>query len=391
MSPPRRRLGVVGVLVLLALGPAAAGAEAADTTPRLGSHTMIQPSMDPGMVDTLFAASHDAGLGTVRLDVLAAWLFPTGPDAPDWSSLDVVRAAARRHRMQVLGLLSAVPLWNARCPPLAEPVHRCPPADDALWARIVTQIAARAPEIRYWEILNEANLVNPGTGRGEYFFGDAVEYARLLRVTSAALKRGNPKAKVVFTGVVEPYRGWLAQVLAQPGTVRAFDVANAHLRGGIGKLDDMVRAARRAFRAGGFRGPLWVTETGYPSDQWYQWDHHYTGINPPTAQHEQARYLHAAVRTLLQSGARRVFLTLRDLDGPWGIFESEGLLNWPVPTRKQSYYTVKGMAQGMVRRARRAAARARGPRGSGRARARRRPARGPRRGSARSSSSPASR
>ena len=387
MSPLRRRLGAVAVLLAIALLSAPAGATASETTPRLGGHTMIGPQMDAGTVDTLFRASHDARLGIVRLDVLAAWLFPQSADAPDWTSLDVVRAAARRHHMQVLGLLSGVPVWNARCPAGVEPFYRCPPADDAQWARVVEQIAARAPEIRYWEILNEANLVNADTGRGEYFFGDAVEYARFLRVTSAALKRGNPKAKVVFTGVLEPYKAWLAQVLDQPGTVRAFDIANAHFRGGIGKLDDMARAARRAFRSHGFRGPLWVTEMGYPSDQYFQWDPHYAGINPPTAQHQQARYLHAAIRVLLRSGTRRLFVTLRDLDGPWGIFASEGVVNWPVPTVKQSYYTVRGMAQGLIRAARRA----RAPRGSARARERRRRARARRRGSAPRASSRAAR
>jgi hypothetical protein len=350
MSARRSRLGAAGVLVLVALVLAPAAGWAARTTPRLGSHSMIGPATDPGTVDVLFRATADAHLGTVRLDVLAAWLFPNGPDAPDWSSLDVVRAAARRHHVQVLALISAVPLWNARCPPMAVATYRCPPADDAAWASVVEQIARRAPEIRYWEILNEANLVNPGTGRGEYFYGDAAEYARFLRVTSAALKRGNPAAKVVFTGVLEPYRGWLDQVLSTPGTVAAFDVANAHFRGGIGKLDDMVRAARTAFADHGFHGPLWVTEMGYPSDQWYQWDPRFTGINPPTAQIQQARYLRAAIRTLLRSGARRVFVTLRDLDGPWGIFTSEGLLNWPVPTIKRSYDIVRGMAEGLIRR-----------------------------------------
>lgn len=384
MSQPCRRLRAAGVVLIAVLALAPAVASAGKTTPRLGSHSMIGPQMDPGTIDALFKASHDAHLSTVRLDVLASWLFPTGPDAPDWATLDAVRASARRHHTQVLALLSAVPLWNARCPTLTERFYRCPPSDEAQWGRIVEQIAARAPEIRYWEILNEANLVNPGTGLGEYFYGDAKEYARFLRVTSAALKRGNPQAKVVFTGVVEPYDAWLAKVLAEPGTVRAFDIANAHLRGGIGKLDDMVRAARKAFRRGGFRGPLWVSEMGYPSDQFFQWDPHYTGINPPTAQHQQARYLHAAINTLLHAGARTVFVTLRDLDGPWGIFSSEGVLNWPVPTFKKAYYTVQGIANGYVNRA---AARARALRGSVRARARLRRAQAQRRGSARRASS----
>jgi hypothetical protein len=383
MSPPCLRLGAVGVLLVVVLALFPASVPAARTTPRLGSHSMIGPQMDAATIDRLFKASHDARLGIVRVDVLASWLFPTSADAPDWGTLDTIRAAARAHHSQVMALLSAVPYWNASCPPLTEKWYRCPPRDDAAWAQIVEQIAARAPEIGYWEILNEANLVNPGTGRGEYFSGDALAYARFLRVTSAALKRGNPKAKVVFTGVIEPYNAWLAKVLAQPGTVRAFDVANAHFRGGIGKLDDMVRAAKAAFRRGGFRGPLWVSEMGYPSDQFFQWDPEYVGINPPTAQFQQARYLHAAIRVLLRSGARRVFVTLRDLDGQWGIFTSEGLLNWPVPTVKKSYYIVKGMARGLIRRA----ARERALRGSARGRAHRRRVRAQRRDSARRASS----
>ncbi len=387
MSPPCRRLGAAGVLLLVVLALSPASESAAKTTPRLGSHSMIGPQMDPATVDALFKASHDAHLGIVRLDVLASWLFPNGPDATDWSSLDAVRASARRHHEQVLALLSAVPLWDARCTTLTERFYRCPPADDAQWARIVEKIAARAPEIRFWEILNEANLVNAGTGVGEYFYGDAVQYARFLRVTSAALKRGNPNAKVVFTGVVQPYDAWLAEVLAQPGTARAFDIANAHFRGGIGKLDDMVRAAKAAFRRGGFRGPLWVSEMGYSSDQAFQWDPDYLGYDPQGAQREQARYVHDAIATLLRAGAKRVFVTLRDLDSTWGIFTSEGLIDWPGASAKPSYFAVQGYARRLIRHAARRAARGRALRGSARARARLHRAQAQRRGSARRASS----
>ena len=387
MSPPCRRLGAVGVLLLVVLAFSPASASAGRTTPRLGSHSMIGPQMDPATIDRLFKASHDAHLRTIRLDVLASWLFPHGPDAPEWSSLDAVRASARRHHLQVLAQLSAVPGWNALCPPLTEKTYRCPPSDSRQWAQIVEQIAARAPEIRFWEIINEAGLVNPGTGIGEYFYGDAKEYARFLRVTSAALKRGNPKAKVVFTGVVEPYDTWLKTVLAEPGTVRAFDIANAHFRGGIGKLDDMARAAKAAFARGGFKGPLWVSEMGYSSDQAFQYDPYYLGYTPEGAERQQARYVHDAMTTLLRSGARRVFVTLRDLDSTWGIFTSEGLMNWPGAAQKPSYYAVKGYARRLIRNALRRAARGRALRGSARARARLHRAQAQRRGSARRASS----
>jgi hypothetical protein len=383
-SSPRRRLGATGVLLLalLAVAPAAA---ATKTTLRLGSHTMINPTMDAGTVNALFKASRDAHLGTARLDVLVSSIFPQSPDQPDWTSLDTVRAAARYHHLQVMAVLSGTPWWDAKCPEHALRSDRCPPGDDARWGRMVEQIAARAPEIQFWEILNEANIVNRTGTMGEYFYGDAVAYARLLRVTAAAIRRGNPRAKVVFTGVNAPYDRWLEKVLARPGVVRAFDIANVHVRGGIGKLDDMVRAARARYRAHGFRGPLWVTEMGYPSDRHFQWDPAYVGRNERVAQHEQARYLRRAIPVLLKVGARRVFITLRDYDYGWGSFASEGVMSWPALTVKQAYYTVQGMGLRLIQRA----ARARAARGSARARARRRRARAPRRGTSRRASNAA--
>ena len=381
-TSPRPRLGATAALWLVVLAVAPAAGAATKTTLRLGSHTMINPTMEAGAVNALFKGTRDAHLGTVRLDVLVSSIFPQSPNQPDWTSLDIVRAAARYHHLQVMAVLSGTPWWDAQCPPGAPRPDRCPPGDDAAWGRMVEQIAARAPEIQFWELLNEANILNRTGTLGEYFYGDALAYARLLRVTAAAIRRGNPRAKVVFTGVLEPYDRWLDTVLAQPGVVRSFDIANAHLRGGIGKLDDMVRAARAHYRARGFRGPLWVTEMGYPSDRNFQWDPEFTGRDVRGAQHEQGRYLHRAVPVLLKAGAQRVFITLRDSDYSWGQFSSEGVMNWPTLTVKEAYYTVQGMGLRLIQRD----ARARAARGSGRARARPRRARAPRRGTARRAS-----
>ena len=379
MLPFRRRLGAAGVLILAALFLSPAGASSAsETTPRLGAHAMIDTSMPAETVDALFAATQRAHLGSVRFDVLAAWLFPHAENQPEWQTLDVYRAAATRHGLQAVGVLHGVPLWLARCPPGAKDFFRCPPTDYAAWGRIVRQIAARAPEIRFWEVVNEANLPNT------YFYGDAYEYARFLRVTSAAIRAGNPRAKVVFTGVLAPYTEWLDKVLKQPGVIGSFDIANAHLRGGVGKLDDMVRAARGTFAFYGFHGPLWVTEMGYTSDPKWQWIPGYLGGDFATGRRTQARYLRRAIPVLLKSGARRVYLTLRDLDTEWGIFTSEGILHWPEAVPKPAYRVVTRIAERLVIRAER---RKRGLRGSGRARARRRPAPAPRRGTAQQAAS----
>ena len=76
----------------------------------------------------------------------------------------------------------------------------------------------------------------------------------------------------------------------------------------------------------GFTGPLWVTETGYPSDPAYQWDPALRG--GPT---DQARWIARGPRYLIDSGADAVFVAFRDNlefspQSPWA---SEGLVAWP--------------------------------------------------------------
>lgn len=214
--PVPARPGGVGRVILVVLASlliaAPASARGYTTTPRLGSHTMIGPSMAGEQVDALFSASGRAHLSIVRADVQVSELFSLSSQAPRWQSLDDLRGAARRHRLEVLGLLSGVPIWLARCPPVTAHWWKCPPADYAAWSRIVERIVERAPEIGYWEIINEANL------SAQYFYGDAAEYARFLRVTAAAIRHANPRAKVVFTGVVG-FGPWLDEVLSQPGVV----------------------------------------------------------------------------------------------------------------------------------------------------------------------------
>jgi len=368
----RRRLRGAGTLAAVAVCLAAAGpGHASDTTPRLGGNTMIFPSVPGEAVDGLFAATRAAHLGMARVDIQASALFPRSEEVADWSTLDLASQAGRQYGVKVLGLLYGVPMWLSSCSPFDPLFYRCPPRDYGAWARIVARIAARVPDVRHWEVLNEANLT-PG-----YFHGGPVEYARFLRVTSKALRRGNPRARILFTSVVPEYRAWLRRVLRQPGTLRSFDIANAHLRGGVAKLDEMVRAALRDFGALGFHGPLWVTEAGYPSDPAYQFDPHFRGTDLAGGERAQAAYVVCAARNMLAAGARRVFLPVRDLEAYRGLFASEGLITWPVRRAKPAYTAVTRLARRLASRA------ARGPsrRGSGRERERRRRARAPGRGS----------
>jgi hypothetical protein len=125
---------------------------------------------------------------------------------------------------------------------------------------------------------------------------------------------------------------YLRRLLRRPCVRGSFDVAALSLRGSVRSVVAGARKLRRALAAGGFHGPAWVTEHGYPADTRYQWDPDYRG-----GAAAQARYLAASLPRLL-ARAGRVFVTLRDSrGGPWA---SEGLLTGTVLDPPQADPTV---------------------------------------------------
>jgi hypothetical protein len=64
---------------------------------------------------------------------------------------------------------------------------------------------------------------------------------------------------------------------------------------------------RAFYRRVGFDGPLWVTETGYPSLPEHQWDPAMKG-----GEADQARWMGRGPRSLLAGGADVVFVAFRD-------------------------------------------------------------------------------
>src|SRR5579862_1449446 len=100
----------------------------------------------------------------------------------------------------------------------------------------------------------------------------------------------------------------MSQVLATPGTnaLHSFDIANIRVRGRANAVGGVVCTWRRYFASKGFRGPLWVTEAGYPA---YQSESAYTG-----GAASQAAYLRAAITSMIGAGAAKVFVAERDLN-----------------------------------------------------------------------------
>jgi hypothetical protein len=307
------RIALATCLLLAALP--AAGTQAAPVS----SHAMVYACCTPfEMKERIFAESAALGAEFVRVDVQVNDVFEGdsgGPaPAPDWRGLDEVIALARRHRVNVLGILLNPPSWLSTCPERRPDHVRCAASDPAEFGQLAGEIAAHAGSaIDHWEVINEPD------GRWA-FEGSAEEYGQMLVAAHGAVKARAPEDKVVLGGVMRPHEpAWLGQVFAIPGAAQSFDIANVHLRGSVAAVVSRFGEFRARLAGYGFAGPVWVTEHGYPADPAFQTDPAFTGGDPA-----QAAYLTQSLVGLGEAGAGQVFVTLRD-QGAAGEYASEGV------------------------------------------------------------------
>ncbi len=341
-------LALVGVLCLSGLAGEAAAAAADPLVP----NSPIAISSSLGLTDpfsaeqVMFEQAQASGASMIRLDLELAGVFGDPDGRPDWGWLNQYVSLAGLYHLRVLAIIDGTPAYMAACPPgtAAVAIHTCPPADLSLWARDVGEIAAHLRGT-----INDFEIINEPDGQWS-FLGSPQEYAEMLSASYEAIHAANPTAQVALGGLmhVSPAgESWMNQVLATPGAdaIQRFDIANIHVRGWVTGLATVVCRWRGYFASHGFRGPLWVTETGYPAAQQYQ--------NEPGFQsgpRSQSAWMARAIPDMISAGASRVFVTERDEGG--GRFASEGILKTPDPllanpmvVRRPSFYEVSRLAE----------------------------------------------
>lgn len=354
------------------LSPAGAHPGSIRSAAYLGAHSELYLETPLRIKRALFAQAAAMGASQIRLDIELSAVFPgwannlarhplrtvghlllglsaggasalSPTQAPaDWSGVDQYMSLARRYHLHVLADLTSTPNYMAHCPPHtpAPQWYRCPPRNPKEWGHEAGEIAAHTRGvIKQFEIINE-----PDTRWA--FRGTPEQYAGILSASYRAIHAADPRALVLLGGLrhIGPWgRHWMNAVLTARGADarRSFDVANIHVRVPPRQAAGVVCGWRTYLASKGFRGPLWVTETGYPADPANQPDPGYQDGAPA-----QARWLADVIPTLLRAGAGKVFVTERD--SGHGGFASEGVLRTqrrlgqpPSFRRRPSFYTVQ--------------------------------------------------
>jgi hypothetical protein len=290
-----------------------------------------------GQLNDAFALARAAGVTWVRFEMNSVTIHST-KSTFNWTFPDAVVAAAERNGLKPLAVVLNIPRWDTSAPadvvkasqgsggktnpngPCAGPsgggtggptipsnaYAKYPPLDQAEWLTHVSRVAQRYQgRVRAWEVWNEPDIdgvLTPGA-KCPYltWCGTPHDYARLLAGTATEIRAIDPAASIVLGGMADVPKGnlnFLAQILADSAypAARYFDIANLHFYGAPAAARERLDRMRATLLAGGAGDrPVWVTETGFPTQ------------GKSSLEAPQVGYLSAIVPAFLDHGVSNLF------------------------------------------------------------------------------------
>jgi hypothetical protein len=299
MSAGRLRRAVAGGLGALALAlPLAAAPAAAKPVPRKFFGVVPQAPLSARDLDRM-----EGVVGTLRIPMYWSEIEPASGKR-DFGRYDALIGAAADRGIRVMPFVYGTPPWINPDP--ARPPLGSAPARRA-WSSFLRLLVARYGSgggfwrgradrlpIRSWQIWNEPNFrlfwrPRPSP-RG---------YARMLKISARAIRRGDDRARIVAAGVAPVGAGlwpwvFLRRLYRAPGVRASFDVAAVHpYATNVRRMRIQVEDVRTVMAEAGDSGtPLLVTEFGVASQG---------RIESAFVRGErgQANFVHEALRLLL--------------------------------------------------------------------------------------------
>ncbi|MBF9068290.1 cellulase family glycosylhydrolase [Streptacidiphilus fuscans] len=241
----------------------------------------------PFMSDQKLASALDdavtLGAKWVRADLSWEDIQPDSPDRYQWDRFDRVAEAAQKRGLHILAVISFTPPW-AR-PSSCAHSQACAPADPATFAAFAHKAAARysAMGVHTWEIWNEENIQfwQPKP--------DPAGYTRLLKLTTKAMRSADPKATLLMGGLAavptNPSQNHVSQsdyltAVAKLGATHLVDGIAYHpytfpylpsARTTFGTAFEKISSTSVNLVSilaayGSAKLPIWITETGAPTN-----------------------------------------------------------------------------------------------------------------------------
>lgn len=293
----RRLVAAIGLAVLacaLFIGAQAGNARPAPAHPK--GFFGIAPQTSLTVQDAEYMKA--GGIESIRWPLMWAAVQPTANSPYDWTSFDEVVSIASRAGLEVLPSVGSPPSWAVR-------KYTTMPIDNARqrngWTAFLKAAVARygpggefwklhAKEgvnyepaitpplpIRTWQIWNESNF---------FYFAypvSASRYARLITLSSQAIKSVRPGAKVILSGLFGeptahgsrgmPAATFLEQLYRVPGIKSRFDGISLHPYAvDYEKLEELVEGFHDVALENHDRPALYITEMGWGSQNNFKHD-----------------------------------------------------------------------------------------------------------------------
>ena len=276
VDAPKSLVAARGLLAFLALGVflwfgcrTGAGNPVQRQSPLLlGTNAVLYDAQDVDLIDSLGSP------GKVGARVTYYW-SDIEPTDGQWqfTAYDGLVKRATDANIPLLGILAyamkRVAVAAADMPGDPWALSFCPPDDIEQFATFAGTVAARYPQVRYWEIWNEPNT--------DYFWRpspDPARYVELLGRSYATIKAANPQAVVLVGGLATGSGGGqvspasFLESIYLDGGKNYFDAVGFHPYNLDASPDSFladyansVHSVMTRFEDG--NKPIWVTEIGW--------------------------------------------------------------------------------------------------------------------------------
>lgn len=319
-----KRLATAILLSACLLAALVAGAQPGAAKPQIPAPKGFFGIVPQGTLTDADAAYMKAGgIETVRWPLPWNGVQPTENGPMNWAVFDPVVEVAARHGLKVLPFVYGTPAWiapkytsmpvfsgrakKAWTRFLEAAVRRYGPGGE-FWIEHATSVnyqpaISRPLPVHSWQLWNEANF---------FYFAYPVSphnYVKLLKLSSPVIKRADPGAKVILSGLFGeptahgskgmPAATFLERIYRTPGIKRYFDGIALHPYAAFASdLEELVEAMHEVTVENHDRVPMYITEMGWGSQNNFQHDAFEQGIRG------QVKQLRASYGYLLENRNR---------------------------------------------------------------------------------------